>query len=298
MTLRHLRIFICVCDEMGMTRAAEKMHMAQPSVSQAVAELEEHYGMALFERLGRKLFLTQAGHELLHYARHMVDFDRQTEAAMRSFGSSCRLRIGASVTIGDAVLIELLQCFQQRFPKQQILSEIHNTEELEKMLLKDRLDIALVEGRIRSEYLIEEPFMEDELIFVAAAGAGIPAQVNAAEAGKLAFYLREEGSGTRNLFEYEMHLKNIPVRIAGVYNNAASIKKAVRAGLGVTAISRRIVKEELAAGALVPFTVPGVSFRRNFRLVYHRNKYLTEALRQLMTSCLQLDEISADADRP
>ena len=95
-----------------------------------------------------------------------------------------------------------------------------------------------------------------------------------------------------------MHLKNIPVRIAGVYNNAASIKKAVRAGLGVTAISRRIVKEELAAGALVPFTVPGVSFRRNFRLVYHRNKYLTEALRQLMTSCLQLDEISADADRP
>ena len=294
MTLRHLRIFICVCDEMGMTRAAEKLHMTQPSVSQAVAELEEHYGMALFERLGKKLFLTQAGHELLHYARHMVEFDSQTEAAMRSFGSSCRLRIGASVTIGEAVLIELLCYFRQSFPELTLLSEIHNTSELEEMILKDRLDLALVEGRIRSEYIVEEPFMEDELIFVAGAGTGIKGKVSRERLSQLDFYLREEGSGTRNLFEYEMHLENISFRTAGVYNNADSIKKAVQAGLGVTAISRRTVRQELSQGTLVPFVVPGVAFKRNFRIVYHRNKYMTEMLQRVVASCRQMESILAD----
>ena len=294
MTLRHLRIFICVCDEMGMTRAAEKLHMTQPSVSQAVAELEEHYDMALFERLGKKLFLTQAGHELLHYARHMVDFDRQTEAAMRSFGSSSRLRIGASVTIGEAVLIELLQYFRQKFPQQTLLSEIHNTAELEEMILKDRLDLALVEGRIRSEYIIEKPFMDDELIFVAAPVMGLPAEVSRKELSGLDFYLREEGSGTRNLFEYEMHLENIPFRTAGVYNNAESIKKAVCAGLGVTAISRRTVGKELASGALGQFQVPGVAFKRTFRIVYHRHNYMTEILQQVIATCLQMEAVLTD----
>lgn len=75
MTLRHLRIFIAVCDEHGMTRAAEKLHITQPSVTQAVRELEEHYGLLLFERLGRRLYLTAAGEELLHYARHIVQLD-------------------------------------------------------------------------------------------------------------------------------------------------------------------------------------------------------------------------------
>ncbi|MGL6017005.1 MAG: LysR family transcriptional regulator, partial [Selenomonadaceae bacterium] len=91
MTLRHLNIFLCVCDENNMTKAAGRLHMTQPSVSLAVQELEEHYQTLLFERLGRRLFITEAGRRLATYARHIVNLNQQTETAMRSFGLLCRL---------------------------------------------------------------------------------------------------------------------------------------------------------------------------------------------------------------
>lgn len=168
MTLRHLNIFLCVCDENNMTKAAARLHMTQPSVSLAVQELEEHYQTLLFERLGRRLFITEAGRRLATYARHIVNLNQQTETAMRSFGLLCRLRLGASVTIGESVLVDLLQLLQRANPQQEIFSEIHNTAELETMLLRDDLDLALIEGTIQSEYLISSPFMQDELIFIAA----------------------------------------------------------------------------------------------------------------------------------
>ena len=297
MTLRHLRIFIAVCDEHGMTRAAEKLHITQPSVTQAVRELEEHYGLLLFEWLGRRLYLTAAGEELLHYARHIVQLDAQIETAMRDFGEKFRLRIGASVTIGEAVLIELLRYLKKNAPALEIFSEIHNTAELEQMVLKDELDLALVEGKITSEYLREIPFMEDELIFVDGTQNGIAPLRSAEQLRNMVFFVREEGSGTRKLFEQEMQRKNIPFKLAGVYNNAEGIKKAVRAGLGVTVISKRTVAEELRRGELLEFSVAGVKFKRNFRMICHRNKYISQGLQCFMDACACMEKILDEAEQ-
>ena len=297
MTLRHLRIFIAVCDEHGMTRAAEKLHITQPSVTQAVRELEEHYGLLLFERLGRRLYLTAAGEELLHYARHIVQLDAQIETAMRDFGEKFRLRIGASVTIGEAVLIELLRYLKQHAPALEIFSEIHNTAELEQMILKDELDLALVEGKVTSEYLREIPFMEDELIFVAGPQNAIAPVCPTEQLRQLSFFVREEGSGTRRLFEQEMQRKNIPFKLAGVYNNAEGIKKAVKAGLGVTVISKRTVAEELRRGELRAFSVLDVKFKRNFRMICHRNKYISQGLQSFMDACTCMEKLFDEAEQ-
>jgi DNA-binding transcriptional LysR family regulator len=256
--------------------------MTQPSVSQAVRELEEHYGILLFERLGRKLFLTAAGEELTQYARHLVQLAVQTEAAMQSFRQECHIRVGASVTVGEAILVELLVRAKSELPEVEVLAEVHNTSELEHMLLKDELDIALVEGKITSPYLKEQVFMQDELVFLAAPEVAGQQGWEAADLSRTGFFVREEGSGTRRLFEQEMAAHAIPFHIAGVFNNTETIKKAVRAGLGLTVISRRSAKEELAAGVLQEFMVPGIRFRRNFRFVYHKNKFLPQGLKQFM----------------
>ena len=108
MTLRHFQIFISVCDEQGMTQAAQKLHISQPSISQAVKELEEHYQVRLFERLGKKLFLTPAGQELLHYARHIISLSAQTEKTLRSFSLAAPIRLGATLSIGESIFIDII----------------------------------------------------------------------------------------------------------------------------------------------------------------------------------------------
>ena len=166
MTLRHFQIFISVCDEQGMTQAAQKLHISQPSISQAVKELEEHYQVRLFERLGKKLFLTPAGQELLHYARHIISLSAQTEKTLRSFSLAAPIRLGATLSIGESIFIDIITRLKKAMPEQEVYSHVHNTAALEDALLRDELDAALVEGSITSAYLTQIPFLEDELIFI------------------------------------------------------------------------------------------------------------------------------------
>ncbi|MBP2650581.1 MAG: Transcriptional regulator [Firmicutes bacterium] len=291
MTLRHMRIFICVCDENNMTRAAAKLHMTQPSVSLAIHELESHYKILLFERLGHRLFITDAGRRLLTYARHIVNLNQQVESAMRTLGEVFTLRIGASVTIGECVLVDLLTYMNKLNPQQEIFSEIHNTAELEAMLLKDELDMALLEGKTHSEYLIADPFMLDELVFIVSPHNNIlrKNEITAMDLVELNFFIREAGSGTRKLFENIINQNDIKIKIAGVYNNAETIKKAVMAGLGASVISRRAVIRELARGSLASFEVKNIVFKRDFSIVYHKNKYISPPLQSLMDICHKFD---------
>ena len=285
MTLRHFQIFIAVCDEGGMTQAAQVLHISQPSISQAVREMETHYRVMLFERLGKKLFLTAAGQELLHYARHIISLNARTEKTLRSFAGASPIRLGATLSIGESIFIDLLAQLKKAMPEQEIYSRIHNTASLESALLRDELDAALVEGSITSEYLTQLPFLEDELIFIIAPQLLPPDGFTRDSLLQLPFILREEGSGTRTLFEHVMNQHHLKCRAIGSYNNTASIRQAVAAGLGVSAISRRLAAADIDAGRLATFTMPSVTFKRSFRIVYHKNKYLTRGLKAFVRLC-------------
>lgn len=292
MTFRHLNIFLQVCNVSNMTKAADLLHMSQPSVSQAVAELEAHYQVKLFERLGKKLYLTAAGHKLNTYANHIVNLNSQTEEAMRQFGNMLSVRLGASVTIGESFLIGLIGHLQLIYPQNRITSNISNTDSLEKMLLNDDIDLALIEGSIHSDYLLCTKFMTDELIFIASPKHPLAKKSNVTieDIGRAEFYLREEGSGTRSLIEKTMHKEQINYNICGTYNNASSIKKAVAANLGISIISRLAVQEELDDNSLVELKVPALSFKRYFSIVHHKNKYLSAELKNIINLCHTLAE--------
>ena len=285
MTLRHFQIFIAVCDQGGMTQAAQKLHISQPSISQAVREMEAHYQVMLFERLGKKLFLTAAGQELLHSARHIVSLTARTEKTLRDFANAAPIRLGATLSIGESIFINLLTQLKKAMPEQEIYSRVHNTASLESALLRDELDAALVEGSITSEYLSQIPFMEDQLIFIIAPRLLPPDGFTKDSLVQLPFILREEGSGTRTLFEQVMNQQHLKYRVIGSYNNTESIRQAVAAGLGVSAISRRLAKDDIACGRLSTFTIPSLTFRRSFRIVHHKNKYLTKGLNTFIKLC-------------
>lgn len=291
MTLRHLAIFIRVCEENGITAAAKKLHMTQPSVSQVIQELEAHYQTLLFERLGRRIFITEAGRRLLRYSRSLINLNMQTEQAMRAFNEVYHLRLGASITIGSSILINLIRYLTKEDPSKEIFSEIHNTSELEKMLLNDSLDLALAEGEIHSEYLITKPFMRDELVFII--GSSHPMaqkQLTVEDLAKLKFFVRETGSGTRELFEQVMHRHNIHYQTGGIYNSMEAIKKAVTAGLGISVISSEAIIDEVKEGKLLSFTIPDLAFRRQFNIVYHKNKFIPPEMQEIINLCLEHPE--------
>ena len=101
MTIRHLRIFVAVCEEGSVTKAANKLYLAQPSVSLAISELEKFYGVKLFDRISRRLYLTDKGKQFLNYTKHIIDLFDELENGMKNWGSSGALRIGSSITIGN-----------------------------------------------------------------------------------------------------------------------------------------------------------------------------------------------------
>ncbi len=284
MTLRHLYVFLCVCDEGNMTAAAKKLYIAQPSVSQAIFELEKHYDVKLFERLGRKLFITLAGQKLLTYARHIVNLNKEAEEAMKEVNDNSILRIGASVTVGTYILHSMIGEFMRDNPKVKVISSVNNTTIIEEMLLADQLDIGLVEGRVKSQGMVHMPFMEDELVLVSSVSHPFAREgkITITDLEHAEFFLREEGSGTRKLFESVMSDKGINWGIVGVYNNAETIKNAVAAGLGLSVMSWMAVNKEVERKELAIIKIDGVSFRRQFSIIYHSNKYLSPILNRFI----------------
>ncbi len=300
MTLRHYQIFVTVCDSASMTAAAGELSMSQSAVSQAVAELEAHYGVRLFERLSRKLYLTRAGDKLLSYARHIVRMNWEAEREMRAWNDTGVVRVGASVTIGACVLPGLAANYLRRNPGAVLEVTEDNTERIERLLVDDRLDLGLVEGEISLTDIVERPFATDELVLIA--GRDHPffdlESVEPAELDDRSFVLREEGSGTRKTFETVMAERGLKWTASWTCNNADTIKAAVAEGLGVSVISRRAVEREIGLGLLREIPVNGLCFQRRFKVVYHRHKFLTGAMEAFIDFCFREGGSMEDAAAP
>jgi LysR family transcriptional regulator, transcriptional activator of the cysJI operon len=168
MNLRHLKIFVAVCEHDSLTSAARSLYLSQPSVSQSISELEKFYGVRLFERLNHRLRLTLAGERLLSYARHVLNLTEQVKKELSEFGTAGTLRIGASLTIGAYLLPELASAFSQKMPSVDIFTVVDNTDVIEQMILQDSLDVGLVEGPVHSSDIIEKKIKTDQLVLIAA----------------------------------------------------------------------------------------------------------------------------------
>lgn len=271
-----------------MTAAAEKLYMTQPSVSQAIAELEGHYNVRLFERLGRRLYITAAGNRLLSYARHIINLYERLEREIRVISENGILVVGASVTVGTYILSKVIKAFLNRCLKVEVTTVVDNTRVIEEMILADKIDIGLVEGFIHSQEIIEEPFYDDELVLICHPKHpwAVRGYIEAEELDGSSFIIREQGSGTRELFETEMSVAGLKWKTVGVYNNAETIKNAVAAGLGVSVISRLAVEREAQMGEIKIVEIKGLRFMRKFNLVYHKNKFFSKTLENFREVCL------------
>lgn len=287
MSLRHLRIFVTVADLGSMTAAAEELFIAQPTVSQAIADLERYYNVKLFDRLSRRLYITETGTRLLSYARHIIALHDEMEQAIKHPSINGILKIGASVTIGANLLPQLISEFKNKYPSMQIHVVIKNTTDIENLIAKNAVDFGIVEGIIHSSDIVSSAFMEDELVLVC--GKSHPLyraeRIPLTELGSLDFIVREEGSGTRELFESVTAANDINCRFTWECTGSDSLKQAAIAGLGVAVISERLVENEVKDGELRKIYVDHLNLKRKFAIIYHKNKYLTETMKAFFDLC-------------
>lgn len=287
MTIRHLRIFEAVAREGSMNRAAARLYLSQPTVSKAVKELEEYYGVRLFERLSQRLYITREGELLLSYARQVLEgFDRM-ERALRRPDRPQELRVGCSVTVGTALINPLLDQAAQALKGCQVMVEVNNTSVIEEMVLSNRVDLGLVEGIVRHPDLLHIPILTDRLCLVSAPDHPLARKKNLKLADLEGWELisRERGSVDRN--QLELLLRQEGVRMVRSWNctNTEAIKNGVAAGRGVAVLSSLVVRKELDRGELVALEVEGLPILRPIEAVYHKDKFLSSPMKALLEAC-------------
>lgn len=289
MTNRHIRIFVKTAELRSMSEAAKAMYISQSSVSQAISEIEKEYGVKLFERLSKGVYLTQAGEQLMEYAVRLISLQQQMESYLSTANSEQFIRLGATITVGAYSISPIVKRLKQDF--EHIRAEVHvaNTHLLEQMLIENKLDAALVEGRINSKYLISSHAVRDKLVLICGREHGFYGRksVRCEELKNADFILREEGSGTRAQLENALRQEHIPYNIAWTSFTSDAILSAVADGHGISVISERLVKGYVDKGMLWSMDIEGMELGRYFDIAYHKDKYITPALRRFAELCME-----------
>lgn len=287
MTLRHLKIFVTVCETGSTTAAGEKLHIAQPSISLAISELEDYYGIKLFDRIAKRLYITEAGKKFLQYATHIVGFFEEMEREIKNFDATGIIRIGASITIGNYLLPGYITRFKKIHPQMDVKVIIDNSEKIQQYILSNQIDIGLIEGIVYSPYIAEHKFRDDELVMVCGNAHPFANQKNV-EISKLqneSFILRESGSAGREIFDSTMTSLGIKILPAWESTSTQAIIRAVQANLGISVLPYLLVKDSLNRKEISQFQIDGIRFQRSFSVIYHQNKFLTESAKDFIALC-------------
>ncbi len=290
MTLRHLRIFCAVYQRGSMSAAAQALFMTQPSVSQAIRELEEHCGTPLFERLGKRLLVTPEGERLYPRACSLIDQFDDLDRALTQAGQRRQLRVGANLTVGYALLHRYLAQVEAAYPDAEIEVYVSRSSDLLARLERNELDLALTESLTGWPDYLQYPFHDDRIAAVAHPEHPIFQSVPAT-AGDLArcrLLLRERGAGVREQFERLMEREGLSARPYWESISTTVLLHAARRGEGVAVLAWELVREALGQypDTLREVPVDGLDFHRQLVLVVHRKKYRSELMQAMAQTVL------------
>lgn len=284
MDIRHLRIFIEVADSGKMSTAAAKLFISQPTVSQTIREIEEHYNILLFQRLCKKLHITPEGKNLLSYSRNVVNKFDSLEEKMFLINDVDKIKIGATITIGNCLISNIVKNIEENNPRIETYVYVNNTSVIENKLLKSELDIGIVEGEIKNPNLISIPAVDDYLVLV----CGIDhifanrEKVELAELEGMDFVMRENGSGTRKLFEDYMYDNEVTVKTKWETNCPGAMKNAVIHNGCLGVLSIRLVEDEIKNDTIRVIQHSKNSWDRHFSIVYHKDKVIDKAMESVI----------------
>ncbi|CDL79789.1 DNA-binding transcriptional regulator YeiE [Xenorhabdus cabanillasii] len=283
-TLRQLEIFAEVLKSGSTTQASQQLALSQSAVSASLTDLEGQLGVQLFDRVGKRLVTNEHGRLLYPKALALLEQAGEVEQLFKlDLGA---LRLAASSTIGNYMLPEMLAKYRQDYPDTPLELNISNTEDVIKSVVEFRVDLGLIEGLCHNPELISQPWMKDELIVFASPGSPLAnTNLTVDDLIKAPWILREKGSGTREVLDHLLFSQMPRFNIAMELGNSEAIKHAVQYGMGISCLSRRVIREQVQNGTLIELTTPGLQLYRTLYLIYHRQKHMSNALQKLLSYC-------------
>ncbi|HEV2285892.1 MAG TPA: LysR family transcriptional regulator [Steroidobacteraceae bacterium] len=276
-TLRQLRVFLAAARHMNFSRAAEELHLTQPAVSTQIKELATEAGLPLFERIGRRTYLTPAGAEMLECAKAVVQRLRESEEALGRLKGVTGGRLNVAViSAGDYFFPRVLAAFGASHPGVVFNLTVHNREGLLRQLAENLTDLAVMVRPPRDMDIVAVPFAPHPYVVVAAPDhplAGVR-QIPRTALNRERFIVREQGSDTWNSMR-EVFGRQFPrLNVAMQLQSAETIKQAVVAGFGIAFLSAHTIALDLLAGQLVVLDVQDFPAMLNWYLVHNRSKRL------------------------
>lgn len=286
MNFRKLEIFYETALCLNMTKVAKKMYISQPSISQSIQELEEEVGVKLFDRLGKRLYLTNEGNLFLNYTRRILNLYEESINTLDEYkhNDKGRITIGASTTIGIYILPDIIKAFSEKYPDIEISIIIENTNNIKKLILENKVDFAYVEGEIKSEEINKEKVWEDELVFICGNNHKWN-KVDTVKSEDLSgekLIMREYGSGSREIIEDYLKINKIDYNIFLEFGNTEAIKRTVAANLGIGCISEKCIEENISQGNLNSFRLEERKIKRDLLLIMHKDKFISNNMKEFI----------------
>ena len=279
-TLRQLKVFEAAARHLSFSRAAEELHLTQPAVSTQIKLLQQHAGLALFEQLGKKVYLTPAGTDLLRYSRAIIELLRQSGEAMaaRQGVSGGTLNV-AVISAGDYFFPQLLAEFARTAPGVKLNLGVFNRQQLLQQLADNLTDLAIMVRPPRELDTVNEPFAPHPYVIVARPDHPLARRKRVPVSALLhePFLTRERGSDTWNSMEDGFGSQLAKLNFTMEIRSTETIKQAVIAGMGISFLSAHTIGRELERRQLAVIDVAGFPLQLQWYVVHLRQKVLAPA---------------------
>lgn len=289
-TLRQLDTFLEVARDLSISQAAEKLHVTQPAVSMQMRQLEDAVGMPLYEQMGRKIQLTDAGEDFRQYAIAAIAQLKQLDDAMAQRRGLKKGRVElAIVSTAKYFVPMLLVLFRKRFPDIEVVLHIHNRESIVKLLTRNEIDLIIMGRTPGNIDCAATAFATNPMGVISAPEHPLSRRRNAPLSilNDQEFVVRESGSGTRQAMERLFLEHDIKSKIVMEMPSNETIKQAVMAGMGLSFLSLRTIRHELAAGHLVLLDIEGLPLIRHWYVTHLSSKRLSPATSVLKTFLIE-----------
>ena len=288
-TLRQIEVFVATAQRGNVTQAAGALGMTQSAASMALADFESQIGARLFDRIGKRLVLNEDGRMLYPQAVEMVERAAELEQLFGKAGRAVDLRLGASSTIGNYLLPQLIGEFRRQRPGSRFALEVGNTRQVIQSVLHFEVDVGFVEGPCMDPD-IEAIFWRSDELAICTRPDDPLAQPGAATAEALRqaeWILRERGSGTREVVEQMLTSQLGDIRLAMELGGTEAIKRAVESGIGISCLPKVALVGAIERGNLVMLDTPFLKLQRALHILLHRQKHRTAGLDSMLAFCEQ-----------
>jgi len=282
MDIHQLRVFASVYKNRSFSRASEDLHLTQPTISNHIKTLEDEFGCKLFDRLGRSIIPTKEAEVLYTHALEIIEKAATLDEAIREIKKDLtgKLIIGASTIPGVYLMPRMMTEFRKKYPEISFQIQISDSRGILDSISKHDLLLGIVGAKLGNEQITYVPFVEDQLIVIA---SPVKVEQKSIPFKALTTYpliLREEGSGTRKETEKFLESKGLSLddfQISGIFGSTDAVKQAVKAGLGISILSKFAVADELEHEILQEIAITDLQMKRRFYIVVHKKRTLPRA---------------------